>query len=566
MDYLVLTVGVVAAFCALHLWLRARGSVGRFPVWTGVALGVVLVSGWRYTEYKEQITYERVRAMVEGFPPTYARELERMGHAQIGLETADSDPAYLEMIGAQKRWLEANASVADIYTMRRLPDGRVALVLDSETDYDRDGRYAGEREQRTRIGEIFEKELPALEEAFAGRPTFMDKPYTDRWGHWVSAFVPMRDASGRVEAVCGVDYPADRWLQAIAVARRHAMGITLILAVLLLAGRAIIALLESDLRRREEAEARVRQFNAELEARVAARTADLEATHRQLVDASRRAGMAEVATNVLHSVGNVLNSLTVSTSLLGAETRGLRPERLLRVAELLREQAPSSPTFFTEDPKGRKIVLYVEQLAGSFGAQRDKLLAEIEALRKAGEHMRCIVQSQQGYARRGEADERADARELVEDSLALSADLIQRHEVRIVRELAAPGGLMVEKHSVLQIVVNLVRNACQACAAGGQGERVVRVSLVSSPSGIEIAVADSGVGIAAEVMPRLFTHGFTTRKEGHGFGLHSAVAAARALGGSLTAHSDGPGRGATFRLRLPVAAPAAARAPELVAA
>jgi two-component system NtrC family sensor kinase len=64
------------------------------------------------------------------------------------------------------------------------------------------------------------------------------------------------------------------------------------------------------------------------------------------------------------------------------------------------------------------------------------------------------------------------------------------------------------------------------------------------------------VGIAPENLTRIFSHGFTTRTDGHGFGLHSAALAAQQMGGRLTAQSDGPGRGATFTLELPVAAPA----------
>jgi signal transduction histidine kinase len=67
-------------------------------------------------------------------------------------------------------------------------------------------------------------------------------------------------------------------------------------------------------------------------------------------------------------------------------------------------------------------------------------------------------------------------------------------------------------------------------------------------------VIDNGEGIAAENLTRIFAHGFTTKKDGHGFGLHSCVLAAREMGGSLLAASDGPGRGAAFTLVLPLQA------------
>ena len=61
--------------------------------------------------------------------------------------------------------------------------------------------------------------------------------------------------------------------------------------------------------------------------------------------------------------------------------------------------------------------------------------------------------------------------------------------------------------------------------------------------------------IPAASLGRIFTLGFTTRKDGHGFGLHSAALAAAEMGGSLVAESDGLGQGATFTLELPMAEP-----------
>jgi signal transduction histidine kinase len=68
---------------------------------------------------------------------------------------------------------------------------------------------------------------------------------------------------------------------------------------------------------------------------------------------------------------------------------------------------------------------------------------------------------------------------------------------------------------------------------------------------VRISVIDNGVGIPAQNMDRLFTHGFTTRQSGHGFGLHSGALAAQELGGTLHAESEGAGRGAAFILELP---------------
>lgn len=565
MDYLLFSVGVVAGFALLHRWLRRRGHLEKHPLrtWAGL-IALLAIGGW-YANFQEEAAYARVREMLEGFPPTYAQELERMGHARIALDTPPDDPGYLALIEAEKRWLKANPSVADIYTMRRRPDGQVVLVVDSETDYDHNGAIEGEREQRTKIGEVFEKEIPALDRALAGTAGFMDRPYSDRWGDWVSAFVPLRDASGRVEAVCGVDYPAARWFAARDHARRPAMAIVLVIAVVFAAARAIIALLQSDLRRRTLEEARISALNAELEARVVARTTELEATHRDLVTASHRAGMAEVATNVLHNVGNVLSSVNTSAGLLADEARALKAESIERLVEMLRGHRENLAEFFATDPRSQKVLPFLEQIAVYLGGKRTALLREIDNLRKAADHMRAVVQMQQGFARTRGMEEVVDVATLVEDCVTLSADLIRKHGVRIERRIECRASLSVEKHKVMQSLVNLIRNACQACAQAGQAEKIVTVFTVEREGEIEIGVSDNGVGIPPEVLQQLFKHGFSTRKDGHGFGLHSAAQALQELGGRLTASSAGAGKGATFHLILPYAGDRAENQ-ELVAA
>ena len=76
---------------------------------------------------------------------------------------------------------------------------------------------------------------------------------------------------------------------------------------------------------------------------------------------------------------------------------------------------------------------------------------------------------------------------------------------------------------------------------------------------MKISYIDNGIGIPADNLTRIFGHGFTTRKEGHGFGLHSGALAAKELGGALTVESDGPGKGATFTLEFPIQRPKGAR-------
>ena len=278
---------------------------------------------------------------------------------------------------------------------------------------------------------------------------------------------------------------------------------------------------------------------------------ELERTHRDLLEASRRAGMAEVATNILHNVGNVLNSINVSASLALERVRHSRAQGLAEIAGLMDEHASDLGAFLTLDPRGRHVPPMLAQLSRDWLELQRSLASELGELRANVEHVKRIVQLQQGYAKVAGIAEVVDVRELVEDSLRMNADALLGAHVRIVREFADLAPVSLEKHKVLQILVNLVRNAQHACASSGRAECGITVGIAEAAGRIEISVSDTGSGIAAENLVKIFTHGFTTRKEGHGFGLHSGALAAVELGGALTARSAGPGLGATFTLDLP---------------
>jgi signal transduction histidine kinase len=167
------------------------------------------------------------------------------------------------------------------------------------------------------------------------------------------------------------------------------------------------------------------------------------------------------------------------------------------------------------------------------------------------EHIKEIVAMQQNYAAFGGVKEMIDVVKLVEDSLRINEGSMSRHRVAVIREFGKVPPLNLDKHKMLQILVNLLRNAKHACDESGRADKRLTVRVANSNGRITICVMDNGIGIPPENLTRIFNHGFTTRKGGHGFGLHSGALAAREMGGSLTVHSDGLGQGAAFTLELP---------------
>lgn len=271
----------------------------------------------------------------------------------------------------------------------------------------------------------------------------------------------------------------------------------------------------------------------------------------ELQRTSRRAGMTEIATNVLHNVGNVLNSVNVSATLLADTIRKSRVEGLGRAVDVLREHDADLAAFMAGE-RGRHLPQYLSNLAGHLAQSQESSLKELSFLRHNIDHIRAIVTMQQAYASGAAAAEPMDIRLLVEDAVRVNLGALTRMGVHVVREFTPVPAVSVDAHKVLQILINLVRNALHACSDAGRVDRQLTLRIEGRQSRVLITVADNGVGIPAENLDRLFRHGFTTRKDGHGFGLHSCAQAAQELGGTLRAHSEGPGRGAAFTLELPL--------------
>jgi PAS domain S-box-containing protein len=288
--------------------------------------------------------------------------------------------------------------------------------------------------------------------------------------------------------------------------------------------------------------------------RVAAQRRE-DALQLQLRDASRQAGMADVATSVLHNVGNVLNSVNVSASLVADKLKRSRIASLSRVVSLLHDHQVDFGKFVADDERGKALPAYLTGLSRQLNADNQSVLQELQSLRGNIDHIKDIVAMQQRYAKLGGVTDLVNVRGLIEESTRITANAYERHAVKVVRDFGELPEITVDKHKVLQILVNLLRNAKDACDGNGERERRVTIAAEPSELGVRVTISDTGSGIAPENMNRVFTHGFTTKPNGHGFGLHSGALAAKEIGGELRAESAGVGCGATFILELPLTPP-----------
>ncbi len=316
----------------------------------------------------------------------------------------------------------------------------------------------------------------------------------------------------------------------------------------------------------------LRDLTSTLERRVFDRTAELQLANgrllesfdkvssmqRQLIDTSRRAGMADVATTVLHNVGNVLTSVNVSANVVMDTVQQSRLAGLGKAVELLRGHRDDLASFLTDDPKGKRLPAYFESLSVAAGEEHQQILTELKALQKNIDHIKIIVSRQQSQAKNAVGViETLSVADLLEEAIKFNWAAYERHRIKVVRQFESLPAVAVDRHKMFQILMNLMSNARHALK-GIDGERLVTIRLTGKPdSRFAVDVEDNGCGIAPETMARIFNYGFTTKQEGHGFGLHASACAATEMGGLLTAHSDGNGQGARFTLELPCDPPEA---------
>lgn len=303
-------------------------------------------------------------------------------------------------------------------------------------------------------------------------------------------------------------------------------------------------------------EARVRERTRELVEQVKAEERarkDLGEAQQRLMDMSRQAGMAEVATGVLHNIGNVLNSVNVSATLVADRLKDSRLGKLAAVTATLQENLADLPAFLHHDPRGQRLVPYLVRLVEHLQEEQVTLLKELESLTKNVEHIKGIVSVQQNYAKVSGIQENLSLADLVEDAIQITQAGLDRHDIHLHREFEPMPLVQGDKHKILQILLNLIRNAKQAIRASENAARDLRLRIRRQGEGrVQIQVQDSGMGVRPEHLTRIFSHGFTTKRDGHGFGLHHGALAARQMGGSLWAESAGLGKGATFTLELPL--------------
>ena len=279
------------------------------------------------------------------------------------------------------------------------------------------------------------------------------------------------------------------------------------------------------------------------------RAEEAEEMQRALVVMSRTAGMAEVATNVLHNVGNVLNSLNVSVTVIGDQLRSSKVKSLARSIDAVDGAGGFAGFLATE--KGKLLPQYLSSLSARLSEENTQVLAELASVASNVDHIKTIIATQQSYAHTSGATEVVEIAEVIDDALRMGEVSFSRHGIDIVKDYDENVTIETDRHRLLEILINVVSNARHSLKEANTQKRLLAIHLRRVEHGVSITISDTGVGIPAANLDRVFQHGFTTKLNGHGFGLHACANATQELGGSITATSAGPGLGAEFTICLP---------------
>jgi len=280
--------------------------------------------------------------------------------------------------------------------------------------------------------------------------------------------------------------------------------------------------------------------------------AELKIVQKKLIDTAHRAGMSEVAADVLHNVGNVLNSINVSTTVIKEKVTSSELANLEKVASIINEHTDDLGTFLTEDPQGKYIPVYLTEVSKRLTDEQTDIIDKLKVLTENVQHIKDIVSMQQDYAKVSGVEVQTSLSKLAEDAIQINSVGLERHGTRLIREFEELGDVEIDKQKVLQILVNLINNAKYALSGSNREEKLLTIRIYKhNEARFRIEVADNGVGISEDNLTKIFRYGFTTKKDGLGFGLHSSALIAKEMGGTLTIYSDGLGQGATFTLELP---------------
>jgi PAS domain S-box-containing protein len=278
---------------------------------------------------------------------------------------------------------------------------------------------------------------------------------------------------------------------------------------------------------------------------------EIEKMHKKNIDMAHAAGMAEMASDTLHNVGNVLNSIKISAESISEtfRTGTYDFKNLIQATNLLNQKFNCTDDFIANDPNNKKLLEYL--VLFSDGLQQEKLqtLENIDRLLKGVRVVENIVAAQQTYASLESMMDSHNLKDIVEDSITLKNDLLERYSIKIEKDFKSVNKVHVQKSKLVHILLNLIHNAADAMVSEPPEQRKLSFVIEQSEGAVFLEVKDSGQGIPTDKHQKIFTHGYTTKDDGHGFGLHSSAKYMAEMNGKIWVENNVDQSGVTFILQ-----------------
>jgi len=274
----------------------------------------------------------------------------------------------------------------------------------------------------------------------------------------------------------------------------------------------------------------------------------LEKSYKKLVEQAHKEGMADIAAGILHNIGNAFSSVNSSVQIMRDLVNKSPVNDLKKANELLEKNIEDIEDFISNNVKGKKLMHFYLKLGLSIKEFRNQMLYHINRLDEKIYSIDDMITAQQSYAGVESIPEKFDLANVLEDVLKVNSEFLDKSNIKVVKKYLDMPQAVIHKGKLFHILTNIIKNAREAMSETKQDSRRLVITLSEDDKGKYIRIADSGCGIPESIIERIFTYGFTTKKEGQGFGLYSCENYMAEMGGEIWAESEGPGMGAEFIL------------------
>ena len=278
----------------------------------------------------------------------------------------------------------------------------------------------------------------------------------------------------------------------------------------------------------------------------------LRKAEEELEEKSQNEGMAEIAAGVLHNVANVLSSVNSSNTFIQDTAKYSKVDGLIKANKLLREHIDHIDQFIFEDPRGKKLLNYYLKLEEPLRKEREDIVSQSERLDEKISIINDVITAQQSHAMSGQITSETVLSEIVESTLSLQEDLLADYELDVTTDLKAKTPVIAQRSKLIHVLVNFIKNAGESMEENHPENKKLTIKTWEDSYKVYLSVTDNGLGIKGENIDKIFSHTYTTKKKGHGFGLHSSANYMKEMGGKIKVSSEGRGKGTTFTLVFPI--------------